>query len=181
MAEANVIEDGWTATFRVPDWDDSKSYQYRAAHGTKAFFGGTIRKNPIDKDEICAQWKQLYLDHDVEKRIGIELTGLGAGQTSEWVSDFFQGRVRKGRFFGQAYYLTNYYPSFGILDSNLIELNRAFSGGGVLTGVTEAVVTNNTISDPIVQISTARNGNSRFQASVPRSRRNSRLRARNRA
>ena len=35
---------------------------------------------------------------------GIELTGLGAGQTSEWVSDFFQGRVRKGRFFGQAYY-----------------------------------------------------------------------------
>ena len=38
---------------------------------------------------------------------GIELTGLGAGQTSEWVSDFFQGRVRKGRFFGQAYYNTS--------------------------------------------------------------------------
>jgi outer membrane receptor for ferrienterochelin and colicins len=35
---------------------------------------------------------------------GIELTGLGAGQTSEWVSDFFQGRIRKGRFFGRAYY-----------------------------------------------------------------------------
>ena len=35
---------------------------------------------------------------------GIELTGLGAGQTSEWVSDFFQARIRKGRFFGQAYY-----------------------------------------------------------------------------
>ena len=38
---------------------------------------------------------------------GIELTGLGAGQTSEWVSDFFQGRVRKGRFFGHAYYNTS--------------------------------------------------------------------------
>ena len=38
---------------------------------------------------------------------GIELTGLGAGQTSEWVSQFFQGRVRKGRFFGQAYYNTS--------------------------------------------------------------------------
>ena len=37
---------------------------------------------------------------------GIELTGLGAGQISEWVSDFFQGRVRKDRFFGQAYYNT---------------------------------------------------------------------------
>ena len=35
---------------------------------------------------------------------GIELTGLGAGQTSQWVTDFFQARVRKGGFFGQAYY-----------------------------------------------------------------------------
>ncbi len=38
---------------------------------------------------------------------GIELTGLGAGQTYEWASDFFQARVRKGRFFGQAYYNTS--------------------------------------------------------------------------
>lgn len=52
-----------------------------------------------------------------------------------------------GVFFGQAYYLTYYYPSQSILDSNLIELNRAFSGGGILSAVTEAVVTNNTISD----------------------------------
>ncbi len=38
---------------------------------------------------------------------GIELTGLGAGQTSEWVYEFFQARVRKGRFFAQAYYNTS--------------------------------------------------------------------------
>jgi outer membrane receptor for ferrienterochelin and colicins len=35
---------------------------------------------------------------------GIELTGLGAGQINEWVSDFFQGRVNKGRLFAQTYY-----------------------------------------------------------------------------
>ena len=35
---------------------------------------------------------------------GIELTGLGAGQTSDWVYEFFQARVRKGPFFAQAYY-----------------------------------------------------------------------------
>ena len=52
IAKAKVIEDGWTATFRVTNWDDSKNVEYRAAHGTKAFFGGRIRKNPIDKDEI---------------------------------------------------------------------------------------------------------------------------------
>lgn len=38
---------------------------------------------------------------------GIELTGLGAGQVSEWVSDFFQGRVSKGRLFVQGYYNTS--------------------------------------------------------------------------
>ena len=52
-----------------------------------------------------------------------------------------------GIFFGQAYNLTSYYPSVGILDGNLIELNRAFSGGGIMTAITKAVVTNNTISD----------------------------------
>ena len=35
---------------------------------------------------------------------GIELTGLGAGQTSDWIYDFFQARLSKGRFFTQAYY-----------------------------------------------------------------------------
>ena len=35
---------------------------------------------------------------------GIELTGLGAGQTRDWIYDFFQARLNKGRFFTQAYY-----------------------------------------------------------------------------
>ena len=38
---------------------------------------------------------------------GIELTGLGAGQTSDWVYEFFQARVRKGATFAQAYYNTS--------------------------------------------------------------------------
>lgn len=52
VARAPVVERGWTATLRVEDWDDSRAWQYRAAHGTAAFHGGWIRKNPIDKDEI---------------------------------------------------------------------------------------------------------------------------------
>lgn len=38
---------------------------------------------------------------------GIELTGLGAGQTQDWVYEFFQGRVNIGRFFAQAYLNTS--------------------------------------------------------------------------
>jgi hypothetical protein len=52
VAKTTVIEDGWTAPLRVENWDDSKTVKYRVAHGTDAFYEGTIRKNPIDKDEI---------------------------------------------------------------------------------------------------------------------------------
>jgi outer membrane receptor for ferrienterochelin and colicins len=38
---------------------------------------------------------------------GIELTGLGAGQTRNWIYQFYQMRLNKGRFFGQAYYNTS--------------------------------------------------------------------------
>ena len=52
VAKTTVIEPGWTAPFRVEDWDDSKTQPYRVLHGTEASYQGTIRKNPVDKDEI---------------------------------------------------------------------------------------------------------------------------------
>ncbi len=38
---------------------------------------------------------------------GLEMTGLGAAQTRDYVYEFYQARLNKGRFFGQAYYNTN--------------------------------------------------------------------------
>jgi outer membrane receptor for ferrienterochelin and colicins len=38
---------------------------------------------------------------------GIELTGLGAAQTDDWIYEYFQARVTKGRFFWQAYLNTS--------------------------------------------------------------------------
>ncbi len=52
VAKTNVIEPGWTAPFRVADWDDSQAYKYRVLHGSEATYEGTIRKNPVDKDEL---------------------------------------------------------------------------------------------------------------------------------
>lgn len=43
---------GWSALFRVDDWDDSKDVKYRILHGEKASFEGLIRKDPKDKDQI---------------------------------------------------------------------------------------------------------------------------------
>ena len=52
VAEAKVIEQGWTAPFRVEDWNDTASWRYRVRHGDQAIYNGTICKNPKDKDEI---------------------------------------------------------------------------------------------------------------------------------
>ena len=54
VAEANVIERGWTVPFRVEKWDDSQEVSYRVRHGEKATYEGIIRKNPKDKREFVA-------------------------------------------------------------------------------------------------------------------------------
>ena len=52
VALTDIIKQGWTAPFRVENWDDSKTVTYRVVHGDKAAYEGTIRKNPIDKEEL---------------------------------------------------------------------------------------------------------------------------------
>jgi len=52
VAESRAIEPGWTVPFRVQDWDPTRSIRYRVLHGPRASFEGTIRKDPVHKDEI---------------------------------------------------------------------------------------------------------------------------------
>ncbi|HXV76233.1 MAG TPA: thrombospondin type 3 repeat-containing protein [Candidatus Polarisedimenticolaceae bacterium] len=58
-----------------------------------------------------------------------------------------------GISFGQAYALVSglpvYYPSLGLVENNVIELNRSFSGGGLNTATTRALIRNNTIADNV--------------------------------
>lgn len=43
---------GWSALFRVENWDSSRDVAYRLLHGKQARFEGLIRKDPLDKQEI---------------------------------------------------------------------------------------------------------------------------------
>ncbi len=52
ISTAPVDEEGWLATFRVENWDQSRSVAYRVAHSGGATLEGTIRRDPVDKDEI---------------------------------------------------------------------------------------------------------------------------------
>jgi len=52
VANTTIIERGWTAPFRVNNWDDSKKVSYRVRHGKEAQYEGIIQKNPSKKDEF---------------------------------------------------------------------------------------------------------------------------------
>jgi len=62
--------------------------------------------------EIRADWRfaedgSVVATYGRTDATGIELTGLGAGQTNNWVYQFYQARANKGRLFAQAYYNTS--------------------------------------------------------------------------
>ena len=51
--QTQTINDiGWSALFRVENWDHSQDISYRLRHGENASFEGLIRKNPSEKEEI---------------------------------------------------------------------------------------------------------------------------------
>ena len=52
IAESPVIEQGWTAHFRIEGWDSTKDTEYRLRHGKAAEYAGVIRRDPVDKDVI---------------------------------------------------------------------------------------------------------------------------------
>jgi len=52
IQKQNVNDLGWSALFRVDEWDDTKDVKYRLLHGESGSFAGLIRKDPKDQDQI---------------------------------------------------------------------------------------------------------------------------------
>ncbi|MFV0444673.1 MAG: hypothetical protein ACK5Q5_13970 [Planctomycetaceae bacterium] len=52
IARAKVEYPGWSAHFRVENWDQSRNVPYRVRHGAEAMFEGVIRRDPVDKETI---------------------------------------------------------------------------------------------------------------------------------
>ncbi len=66
IAETEVVYPGYTAPFRIENWDDSKDIEYRVNHQDKAFYTGIIKKNPKDKDEfvvVAFTGNSIYSPH----------------------------------------------------------------------------------------------------------------------
>jgi hypothetical protein len=52
IATEKVNDLGWSALFRVENWDASKDVAYRLRHGKKAIYEGLIRHDPVEKEQI---------------------------------------------------------------------------------------------------------------------------------
>ena len=52
IQQQQVNDLGWSALFRVENWDMGKDIPYRLLHGEEAMFEGLVRKDPKDKDQI---------------------------------------------------------------------------------------------------------------------------------
>ena len=52
VQKKEINEIGWSTTFKIENWDDTKNVRYRLRHGKNAELEGKIRKNPIEKDII---------------------------------------------------------------------------------------------------------------------------------
>ena len=51
-AKTQVLYPGWSAHFRLEDWNAAESVRYRVRHGETATFEGLVRRDPIDKQTI---------------------------------------------------------------------------------------------------------------------------------
>ena len=52
VQQQEVNDLGWSALFRIENWDASHDTPYRLRHGEQAMFEGLIRRDPVDKNEI---------------------------------------------------------------------------------------------------------------------------------
>ncbi len=51
-AVADVLYPGWSAHFRIEQWDNTKTVAYRVRLADQSSFEGTVRRDPIDKASI---------------------------------------------------------------------------------------------------------------------------------
>ncbi len=139
IAEAAVIERGWTAPFRVEGWDASRDVNYRVRHGKQATFAGTIKKDPVDKDEIVVAaftGNSVRKNHggdvsrqdivDNVKRIAPDLLFFSGDQSYNH-RNHYKAWTRFGEAFGE---IVGSIPTVAIPDDHDVGQGNIWGAGG---------------------------------------------------
>ena len=139
-AKAAIQYPGYTAHFRLEDWNDTKEAKYRVVHNNKAFYNGIIRKNPIHKDEFilaALTCNSIYPKHggDVPKTDVVEnlkklkpdLLFFSGDQVYDH-SQHYLYWLKFGRDFGEIIRNT---PTICIVDDHDVGQGNIWGNGGI--------------------------------------------------
>jgi hypothetical protein len=134
-----VVTPGWTAPFRVENWDMTREVPYRVRHGESAVYEGIIRKNPVDKDEIVVAaftGNSIYPGHGGDipkndivenlKRIEPDLLFFSGDQVYDH-NRHYAYWLKFGRDFGEAIRNT---PTITIPDDHDVGMANIWGAGG---------------------------------------------------
>lgn len=139
-ATANIIYPGYTAPFRVENWDDTKELKYRVAHNNVAFYEGIIRKNPVDNEEfVMAAFtcNSIYKEHggDISrddiveniKKLQPDLLFFSGDQVYPH-SEHYLAWIKFGRDFRE---ITRNTPTICIVDDHDVGQANIWGEGGI--------------------------------------------------
>ena len=142
IAETRIVYPGYTAPFRVENWDDTKSVKYRVVHNNTAFYEGRITKNPIDKEEFVMaafSCNSVYPRHDghiskddiIEniKKLQPDLLFFAGDQVYDH-SEHLLYWLQFGREFGE---ITRNIPTICIVDDHDVGQANIWGEGGKTT------------------------------------------------
>jgi thioredoxin reductase/pSer/pThr/pTyr-binding forkhead associated (FHA) protein len=60
---------------------------------------------PIDKDEMCQQWKIFYRDHNIPAQVGVELLGLQRSNEGIWQARAYNHHTKAEQFYSAKHVL----------------------------------------------------------------------------
>ena len=137
--ESRIQYPGYTAHFRIDNWDDTQEKVYRIAYKNEFFYDGILRKNPKEKNELIMAafscWS-IYKKHGGEGPTDDILKNLNtlkpdvlffAGDQSYDHSDHFGYWLKFGEVFGDVIRNT---PTIVIPDDHDIGQGNLWGDGG---------------------------------------------------
>ena len=139
-AKASIHYPGYTALFRIENWDDTKERKYRVVHNNKAFYEGIIRKNPTHKDDFvlaALTCNSIYPSHGGDipktdlveniKKIQPDLLFFSGDQVYDH-SQHYLYWLKFGRDFGEIIRNT---PTICIVDDHDVGQGNIWGNGGI--------------------------------------------------
>ncbi len=139
IATTEIIYPGFTAPFRIENWDSSQDIPYRVAHQEACFYEGIIKRDPVDKEEIVVAaftGNSIYPGHggDIPKkdivdnlnRIKPDLLFFSGDQVYDH-SRHYAAWLKFGRDFGEIIRNT---PTVCIPDDHDVGMYNLWGAGG---------------------------------------------------